>query len=100
MSGPTDFDALADEVMRSPSARAVAMENDIRRAIGVALETERVRLGYSIRRFAVHIGASLSQTQRLLHKEVGGSLTLRSIVSAAESCGMRVELAVHARGAA
>lgn len=89
------FDELADEILSDPDARAVAAENTIRRTIAVVFGAARQARGLSIRQMAEHIGTSPSQVQRLLHVEVGGSLTLRTLIRAAEA--LDLELALHAR---
>jgi DNA-binding phage protein len=100
MSAATDFDALAAELRANPDARAVMDENALRRAIGAALAKVREVRGLSFREFAALLGLSLSQTQRLLHIEKGGSVTLRTLCRAADACGLRVVVGFKPRDGA
>jgi len=81
----TDFDALAEQVMSDPDARTAATENALRRTMATALSAAVTVKGLSVRGLAKAMGSSVSQVQRLLHKEVGGTLTLRTVVKAADA---------------
>lgn len=83
-----DFDKLAKEVMTNPDARCAAIENKMRRELAVAFEAARLEKGLSIRKLANQLGTPISQVQRLLHKEVGGSLSLLTMVKAADALGL------------
>lgn len=89
------FDELAGEVLANPNARAAAGENDIRRKLSAAFERARSEKGLSVRALASAMGTSVSQVQRLLHNEVGGTLTLRTLVRAADT--LDLSLSMHAR---
>jgi len=79
-----NYDKLAEEVLSSRIARSAAKENRIRRELAAELEAAMKARGLSIRSLAKEMNSSVSQVQRLLHREVGGSLTLRTIVRAAD----------------
>ena len=75
-------------VLRDPVARAAAIENSVRRDIAARVEAARKAKGLSIRGLAKRMQTSPSQIQRLLHREVGGSLTLTTLVRAADALGL------------
>lgn len=78
-----DFEALALEVQSDSVAGAALCENDFRRRVGDAFEQARRKHNLSIRDLAAKMGTSVSQVQRLLHEEQGGSVTLRTVFRAA-----------------
>ena len=88
MEREDDFQALEDLVLSNRNARTAAFENDLRRKLAKIIEEEREQRGLSIRGLAKEMGTSISQVQRLLHREVGGTLTLRTLVRAADALGM------------
>ena len=90
-----EFDALRAEVLSRRAARLAARENDMRRAIARSFESAREDQALSLRELASGMDTSLSQVQRLLHEDVGGSVTLRSICSAADVLNLRIS--VHVR---
>ncbi len=90
-----DFEALVTEVLADKAARASAAENNLRRKLAEAFERARSERGLTIRELAAEMETSLSQVQRLLHHEVGGSLTLLTVTRAADALGLRVS--VHVR---
>lgn len=92
MGSEQDFESLRSEVLQDKDARAAALENSLRQRIGAALESARLERGLSLRQLGGEIGSSLSQVQRLLHREVGGSLTLRTICRAADHLGLSVSM--------
>lgn len=87
-----DFLALEELVLADKSARTAAAENDLRRKLAEVIEGERSRRKLSIRALAERMETSVSQVQRLLHREVGGSLTLRTLVRAADALEMDLSL--------
>src|SRR5262245_13361361 len=90
---PFDDEATLDD----PTSRAAAHENALRRKLAASLEEARARKGLSIRGFAKEIDTSLSQVQRLLHKQLGGSLSLFTICKAAERLDLDVMLEARPR---
>lgn len=90
-----DFDDLAREILSVKDARTGYIENRLRRRIAEAFEEARRRKGLSVRELAKEMGTSLSQVQRLLHFEVGGSLTLRTVCRAADA--LDLSLSIHVR---
>lgn len=90
-----DLEALLVEALSDRDVRVSSFENDVRYRLAEAFEEARQRRGLSIRGLAKEMGTSISQVQRLLHKEVGGSLTLTTLVTAADV--LELALAVHAR---
>lgn len=89
------FDAILQEVMADPVARAAANENRLRRALSSSFDDARRARGLSVRRMATLMGTSVSQVQRLLHRELGGSLTLRTICRALDV--LELDLTMHVR---
>ena len=92
-----DFELLVSEVLADSDARAAYAENTLRRQLAATFESARKGKGLSIRTLAAKMGTSASQVQRLLHYEVGGSLTLRTICRAADILQLDVMIEVHAR---
>ena len=86
------FEELLQQILADKDARVAAIENDVRRQLASALEEARTRKRLSIRGLAKQIGTSMSQVQRVLHLELGGSLTLRTIVRACDALGLRLTL--------
>lgn len=72
--------------------RAAAAENRLRRELAEHFERARTARGLTFRALAREMGSSVSQVQRLLHRELGGSLTLMTIARAAEVLGMKLVL--------
>ena len=70
------------EVLNDPVAKAAAAENDFRRWLAAEIESVCKRENISVRELAAKMETSKSQIQRLLHKELGGSLTLRTVMRA------------------
>lgn len=93
------FDDLRAEVFNDRDARTAALENELRRRLASTFEAIRQREGMSVRDFAERIGTSTSQAQRLLHHEIGGSLTLRTLVRAADKLGVAVRVHLRPKGA-
>ncbi len=91
----TDFEALAAEIHQDPVAASAYRENDLRRAIGSAFDSARLRRQLSIRAMAREMSTSVSQVQRLLHRELGGSLTLRTVCAAAQALGLHIDFEVR-----
>jgi transcriptional regulator with XRE-family HTH domain len=87
-----DFEALVNEVLADSDARTAYAENALRRYLAASFELARQGRGVSVRALAAEMGTSVSQVQRLLHHEVGGSLTLRTICRAADVLGLRVKI--------
>lgn len=92
-----DFDAVVREVLSNHDARTAYMENRLRRCLAESLDEARRHHGLSVRDLAKAMHTSASEVQRLLHKELGGSLTLRTVCRAADVLGMRVS--IHVRNA-
>jgi len=87
-----DLEKLIATVLSDRDARVAAKENDLRRGLAESFEVARQRKGFSIRRLAREIRTSISQVQRLLHREVGGTVTLRSVCKAADLLELEVRL--------
>jgi len=90
-----NFDDLVEEVLSNRNARCAARENSQRRSLAVVFEKARKAKHFSIRALAEEMGTSVSQVQRLLHNELGGSLTLRAIFRAADALDIEVDLTAH-----
>ena len=93
-----DYDSYEDllrEVLEDKDVRTAAVENDLRRELAAKFDKARCREGLSLRELAGRMGTSLSQVQRVLHREVGGSLTLRTVVRAADALKMKLVVRAH-----
>lgn len=88
-------DNLTTEIMANSFARCAYKENTLRRRLAQAFEDARRASGMTVRTLAEKMDTSPSQVQRLLHREVGGSLTLRTIVRAADV--LDLVIGVHVR---
>ena len=93
-----DFEDLLEMVMSVADARTAALENDLRRELGEMFERERLKHGLSLRSLASRTDVSPLQIQRLLHKEVGGNLNLRTIVRAADDLGYTLSFVLKEKG--
>ncbi len=89
------WDDLVAEVLSDPDARAAYAENEIRRKMGAAIDKARQEQGLSMRDLASLIRTSVSQVQRLLHRDLGGSLTLKTVCRAADALGLQVRVHIH-----
>lgn len=81
---------LESDVMANKDARCAAVENELRRYIGSHIEQAKFARGWSLRKLASELGTSLSQVQRVTHREVGGGLTLRTLVRVADTFGWKL----------
>jgi transcriptional regulator with XRE-family HTH domain len=77
-------------VAQDKDARTAAVENRLRSHIGEAFDAARKAKGLSIRALAKEMGTSISQVQRMLHEDIGGGLTLRTLVRGADVLGLSV----------
>ena len=93
------FDELRDEILRDPIARAAAAENSVRRELARTFDGVRLSRSLSIRALAREMGTSVSQIQRLLHRERGGSLTLRTLFRAADHLDLDLSLKLQPKNA-
>jgi transcriptional regulator with XRE-family HTH domain len=92
MHSTDEFTNLINEALDDPDVRAAAHENTLRRQLADVIRGAQLQRGWSVRQLADEIGTSPSQVQRLLHREQGGSLTLRTVCRAADKLGLRVSL--------
>jgi AraC-like DNA-binding protein len=92
-----NFDELVLEVADNQDARCAGLENQLRRDLASAIEEARTEQNLSIRQLAERMGTSVSQAQRLLHHDLGGSLTLRTICRAIDSLGLCVTMHTRRR---
>jgi hypothetical protein len=89
------LERLIEDVLANQDARVAAHENALRRTLAVQFNAARGERAMSFRDLASAMGTSLSQVQRVLHEEVGGSLTLNTVCRAADALGQRVSLHVR-----
>jgi transcriptional regulator with XRE-family HTH domain len=87
-----ETDELIRRARSNPQARAGFTEARLRRLIGATLEATMKRAGVTVRELAARVGTSKSQVQRVLNKEAGGSLTLMTVVKAAQALDLDVSL--------
>jgi hypothetical protein len=92
-----NLDELEREILENPDARAAALENSLRRELASAIDEAREAGKISIRGLADSIGTSVSQVQRLLHRELAGSLTLRTICRAVDKLDLCISLHIRPR---
>jgi len=92
-----NFFDLIREVELNQDARTAARENNLRRQIATLLDEHRQAKGLSLRDLAKEMGTSLSQVQRILHHELGGNLTLRTLVRATDALGLHVTVNIRSR---
>ena len=90
-----DFEGLRNEVLADRDARCAYKENRLRRKLAAAFDEARQHRSLSIRGLAKLIGTSVSQVQRLLHREVGGSITLSTFVRAADALGLTLDMSAE-----
>ena len=90
----SSFDDLARELRRDRDVRVAANENSLRRTLGAAFDEARRAKSLSVRALAKSLG-SLSQTQRLLHRELGGTLTLRTLCKGADALDLDLQVRVR-----
>lgn len=91
----TDLDALLAEAMQNPTVRFAALEHNLRAPFTGPFNTARKALGLSVRETAKLLGMSRAKTRRLLGKEVGGRLSLKTLVRAADALGLELTLTVY-----
>lgn len=88
MEKDNDFEALIADVLANSDARTARVENALRRHLSEQFDAARHSKGMSVRGLAAEMGTSISQVQRLLHHEAGGSLTLKTLCRAADVLGL------------
>jgi hypothetical protein len=91
----TSYDELRREVLQDTIARCAMRENELRRRLATELDKARLERSLSIRALAKSIRTSVSQVQRLLHREIGGSLMLSTVCRAADALGLEVQMRVR-----
>jgi len=89
-----DFESLVEEIQTNKDVQLASIENSLRRNIAAILEAQREKKGLSLRNLAKETGTSLSQIQRVLHKEHGGNLTLRTLIRVADALGLSVTIKI------
>lgn len=92
-----NWEEIDEDVLEDRASRCADIENSLRRKIAEAFNEARDAGKLSVRDLARELETSVSQVQRLLHEELGGSLTLRTIVRAADA--LHLQVAVHVRPA-
>lgn len=90
----TSWDALTEEVLQDPVARVSYRENNLRREIADRVAQACEQQGISVEALASRMGCSSLQVRRLLHMEVGGNLSLTTIVRAADALGLQLRLSM------
>lgn len=96
MEKTNDFDAMIAEVLADSDARTAHAENALRRHLAEQFEAARQSKSMSVRGLATEMGTSISQVQRLLHHEAGGSLTLKTLCRAADVLGLAISVEARA----
>ncbi|MFA6235517.1 MAG: helix-turn-helix transcriptional regulator [Bacteroidota bacterium] len=85
ISDPTDYEGMIAEAMKNDIViRAAARENSLRRQLSDKLEESRKKKGLSIQALAKLMKTSVPQVELVLHKVIGGRLTLTTIVRACD----------------
>jgi len=88
------FNKLVEEVMSDKAARYAAIENNIRRKIGLVVCKEMKRQCISYEDMEDLMGPPASQLRRLLHDELGGQLTLYTICRALDVMGFELDFKI------
>lgn len=88
------MDQLEKDVLGNFDSRTACRENELRRRLSIIFREKIKNQGLGIRDFAKKTGTSISQVQRIIHNEVGGSLTLRTIVRACDILGLRINIEI------
>ncbi len=86
---------LKERLHSDPVALAARDENRLRRRLSEVISKEQKRRGLSLRAFATAANTSLSQVQRILSEESGGSLTLLTLFKVANALGLEVDLVLR-----
>lgn len=89
------LDRLFAKALEKRGVRAARDENALRRALATAFEDVRTARGLSLRDLAAEMETSLSQVQRVLNKNQGGSLTLNTVCRAADALDLRLSIQVE-----
>jgi len=92
-----DFGVLIDMVEGDLDAKAAAVENGIRRSLAEAITAALDGRKMDMYQFSRESGISSAQVRRLLHQEMGGRLTLCTVVKAASFLGLRLEITLRDR---
>lgn len=92
------WEDLLTEVLANKHARCAYRQNELRRKLAAAFEDARKAKGLSVRALAAEMETSVSQVQRLLHMDLGGSITLTTICRAADV--LELTVGIHVRRAA
>jgi len=94
--GDADLHAL---IGRTPKGRAAYEEARMRRQFARVFEEARAAKGLSLAGLARDMGTSVSQVQRVLGKLVGGTVTLRTLLRAADVLDVRISYNARQRSA-
>ena len=84
----TNFDDLMEKVWANRAARTAAIENNLRRELGVIFEQKVKTIAHLLKLANI----SATQAKRLLHRELGGNLNLKTIIKAADALGLTVDI--------
>lgn len=105
--GVVSFDDLEREVFECQDARCASAENELRRILAkrflAKLDNNALWAEESHKqpdtpeRLAELARVPMSEVRRALHAEVGGRLTLNTIVRIADTLGLRLEISFHAQ---
>jgi hypothetical protein len=90
----TDYEALQREVLEDFACKCMAIENGLRRELAKQIEIEMKKRNWRDYNLAKHAKCPLSEIRRLLHQEVGGRLTLRTIIRSLNVLGLKLKLEV------
>ncbi len=71
---------IFDEILKNRTARVAAKENSFRFQLAELIISTCEEKGFDPKVIMDEIGLSATQMRRLLHREVGGNLQLKSIV--------------------
>lgn len=84
----TNYEVLKKEALQDPVVQRAYNENNLRRRVAKLFEDEMKKQGVTSRELARRMKTSPTQVRRLLHKEVGGALTLDTLCRAAVALGV------------
>lgn len=88
----TNYDDTEQFVMSDLVARTAARENGIRRKMAARLGEVMISLGLEEYELAEQTQCNIDQIRKLLHRDLGGGLELRTIIRAADVLGLSASL--------
>jgi len=92
------WNELRRKTLQSPKARAAYDETKLRERLALVFSEAMKRQRYTVRQLAKELDTSISQIQRIVNRDVGGPLTLLTVVKAANALGLELDVRLHPDG--